>query len=176
MKIPPEIDHSKQWKYAQIEVERRFLLDVPPNYLDQLPFKHITDLYIHATRLRLRKVVQKTQTQYKLTKKLLLEPENMGRQWISTLYLSEQEYLLFATLPGFELKKKRYRYESANDVQIGIDEIQIHQAHLWIAEIEFSDGQKTLDKLPFTWSREITQEPSFSGFELAKQYAERLSK
>ena len=69
MKLPPEIDHKKCWKYAQIEEERRFLLKEAPTFLSQLPWKSITDRYIHNSRIRLRKVEKGDQLQYKLTKK-----------------------------------------------------------------------------------------------------------
>ena len=169
MSLPGEIDHAKCWKYAKMETERRFLLQEKPGLLSQLSGKSITDRYLHSSRIRLRKVESPSRIQYKLTKKLVLDPTDLGRQWISTIYLSEAEYTLFTQLPAYELRKKRYAYHPSQGPPIGFDEIIIERNTLWIAEVEFPEGEEKNYAFPFSYVREISNEEVYSGFELARQ-------
>ena len=100
----------------------------------------------------------------------------MSRQWISTLYLSEAEYAVFVQLPAYELKKKRYLYGLNPEVPIGIDEIESAHDTLWIAEVEFMKGQGENFTFPFSYSKEISGEIAYSGFELAKQLSTNSDK
>jgi len=106
-------------KYAQIEIERRFLL--PP--MDEelmvmsLPRRGILDNYITGTNLRLRKVDHEDKKTYKLTKKTPISP---GREEITTIYLSEDEYQLLSKMPAVVVSKIRF-VMTYNELTIGID-------------------------------------------------------
>jgi hypothetical protein len=95
-------------RYAALEIERRWLVDLSAlDDLDNAPFRVIEDLYVAASRLRLRKITeQHGEAGFKLGKKYgkrsgLVEP-------IATLYLTEGEYRQLSSLPGFSVTKRRY--------------------------------------------------------------------
>lgn len=143
----PHIPPAKQWKYAQIELERRFLLKDKPVQLNQSQSTNIEDLYLKKTQMRLRKMEKADHTEYKLTKKLILSSFSSSRQWISTIYLSPLEYELFNQLPGYIIRKRRYnlwtqRQDTTEKDQLAIDEIKIGANTLWIAEKELYSNIK----------------------------------
>ena len=80
-----EINHKKRWKYANPEIERRFLLPHRPRNLSLSDSKVIEDKYIEGTRLRLRKTLRNEKHEYKLTKKLPIETDKQVYQWVSTI-------------------------------------------------------------------------------------------
>lgn len=165
------IPETKMWKYAQTELEKRFLLEKAPISIDHCTFKRITDKYLSQTRCRLRMEEDNEKTSYKLTKKIILEEANLGKQWISTIYLDKSEYELFLLLEGVSIKKKRYQYELASQERIGIDRIQFGEKLMWIAEIEFKEIEKYENyKLPIDYVEEITNNKFYSGYELALKY------
>lgn len=168
--IHEELNHPKAWKYAQPEIERRFLLANKPTKLESYPYKLIEDVYVHQTHLRLRRIQQNQRIQYKLTKKLPIYTEAVPTQWISTIYLSQTEFELFRKLPGDFLRKKRYYIPLNSQYEMAVDEIMIEQEMLWIAEVEFSPDESREVMLPFEGAREITLEQEYLGSELAKRY------
>src|SRR6185312_11784452 len=120
-------------KYAHIENERRFLL--PPMNEElmtmDLPKRVILDNYILETNLRLREVDNETQKIYKLTKKNSLSP---GREEITTIYLSHEEYQLLNKLRAVVVCKMRF-IMTYNDLIIGIDCYGSEEDELWVAEV-----------------------------------------
>ncbi|OJY76373.1 hypothetical protein [Rhizobium sp. 60-20] len=94
-------------KYAQLEHERRFLIAVSPD-LSDLPFRLIEDLYISATRMRLRAIIHSCgqQVEFKLCKKYPME--NLFSGAIVNVYLTEAEYAVLAQLPGKRIRKRRH--------------------------------------------------------------------
>ncbi|MDW3652655.1 MAG: hypothetical protein R8P61_36595 [Bacteroidia bacterium] len=170
MSIAPEIPESKAWKYAQTEWERSFLLPGPPAELGKLPFKEIEDHYLINTQIRLRRTFDGKNRQWKLSKKLKLQSQS--QQWVSTIYLSQREYDLFAQLPAFFLKKRRYYLKDIDSQHIGIDHIVLAEKELWLAEVEFSSEEKLRAyKLPLAFLREVSEETGYNGFELARIFS-----
>ncbi len=167
-----EINHAKKWKYAKGEFERRFLLKKRTVFLDTLPYKEITDKYLENTKLRLRKVVNEELTQYKLTKKLPVHSQGLNIQWVSTIYISQEEYDIFLKLPGEIIEKRRYYYQAETPEIIGIDEICLNQGQstIWIAEVELEERQESAYTLPLAYDREITNDKDYIGSVLAKHY------
>src|SRR5262249_23214799 len=128
-------------KYSQIEIERRWLVDLSAIDLESTPHYLIEDLYIVDSRLRLRKVTGPNETTYKLGKKYgkrtpLSEP-------ITNLYLTEGEYRRFAELPGDRTRKRRY------SLQLGsLDVYMEPNGGLAVFEVEFADEQSAANFTP----------------------------
>jgi len=83
-------------KYSEIEIERRWLVDLSAVDLSSAPCREIEDLYIADSRLRLRRVSGPGELTFKLGKKYgkrtsLSEP-------ITNLYLTEPEYRRLSAL------------------------------------------------------------------------------
>lgn len=151
-------------KYSLYEHERRWMLS--PDVLvelENLAYREVHDQYINGSRLRLRKITnsQTGEVIYKLTKKYALGDEIS--QPITTVYLSETEYSLFAPLPYAALEKKRYALENSGAVYT-VDVFAGHHEGLILAEIE-SDSKEALLQIadpPFC-IREVTGDSKFRG-------------
>jgi CYTH domain-containing protein len=156
-------------KYAQIENERKFLL--PP--MDEelmamnLPRRIILDNYILGTNLRLREVDHGDRKVYKLTKKTSLSP---GREEITTIYLSQDEYQLLSKLPAVIVSKIRF-VMTYNELIIGIDSYANEDDELLLAEVEFeTEEQMNAFEMPMPYQTEVTGKKEFSGFTLAGRF------
>ncbi|CAN5231265.1 hypothetical protein BH09BAC6_BH09BAC6_22870 [soil metagenome] len=159
-------------KYALIERERRFLLRVDVELIKELPFKTIADHYLQNSSLRLRRVTGQSGSIYKLTQK---GPANtLGKSEITTIYLNETEYEVFNKHESVWVEKTRYIKEF-NDLIIGIDRYLNNADELWVAEVEFdNDGQMQQFEMPLHYIREVTADPDFNGFQLAKGFGKNI--
>lgn len=168
--IPAEINHNKRWKYARQEFERRFLISQRPENLDRVTYKDIEDKYLDGTRLRVRKVTHHQLVHYKLTKMLDLDQSDAPIHWISTIYLSQAEFAIFWALPGAAYQKRRYYVDDQSGITIGVDEIKMRQGMIWMAEVEFDNGEDmNRYQFPMDCEKEVTGDASYSGYEMAKQ-------
>jgi CYTH domain-containing protein len=152
-------------KYSQIEIERRWLVDLSAVDLESAPFREIHDLYIADSRLRLRRITGPNETAFKLGKKYgkrtpLSEP-------MTNLYLTEAEYRRLADLPGHHARKRRYFLRSGS-----LDVYVEPQKDLAVFEMEFGDEQSAREYSPPHFvTREITNEREYSGVSLAARRA-----
>lgn len=152
-------------KYTQIERERRFLVTRFPTDATVVRVRHITDHYIDGTRLRLREQRDDDGAlQFKLTQKLPAPGDGAQQGYITTMYLSEDEYRTFAQLPAHILRKTRYSVPP-----FGIDVFADALAGLMLAEAEF-DSSAAADALtlPSFIGREVTTDPRFTGGRLVR--------
>lgn len=97
-------------RYAHVERERRFLVTEVPR-VDASAGRTIADLYIHGTRLRLRRseglVAGRPDVVRKPTQKVP-DPDAVGRRGtLTTIDLDEAEYARLALLPGRWITKRR---------------------------------------------------------------------
>ena len=160
---------KKRWKYANPELERRFLLEGKPEIIEACPSKLILDKYLHGTSLRLRKLVAGKETVYKLTKKIPLGGGQNNLNWVSTIYLSATEYEIFQSLNGIVTEKKRFYYQKGSNETIGIDEIKIQGETIWLAEVEFNKEEDLKRfKFPLEYEKEVSDNERYTGYELAK--------
>jgi CYTH domain-containing protein len=153
-------------KYSRIENERRFLLKSIDQELTAmgLPKKIILDHYLTGTHLRLREVDTVGEKVFKLTKKTHLLP---GKEEITTIYLSSEEYDLLSKLPATIVSKVRLVL-THNEFTIGIDIYTGEKGELLIAETEFeTDEQMKSFVLPIPYDKEVTGDANFSGHALA---------
>jgi CYTH domain-containing protein len=148
-------------KYALLEIERRWLVDLAKVDLSGAPGRDIEDLYIAGSRLRLRKISGAEETAFKLSKKYgkctpLAEP-------ITNLYLTEREYGLLSSLPGTRTRKRRYTLAGGS-----LDVYVAPRAGLAVFEVEFESERAASDFVPPAFvTREITNEPGPSGIGLS---------
>lgn len=151
-------------KYARYEHERRFLVEpaLCP-VLAHASMVHITDLYVEATRLRLRCVTSAgAMPVYKLCRKYLSDDPVSAP--ITNLYLTAEEFAQLDVLPGHRIAKCRYRLDG-----IGVDVFEGRHAGLIIAEIEAPTRAAAMAREQPAWtSREVTGDPAFSGAVLAR--------
>jgi CYTH domain-containing protein len=100
-------------EYARERLARRFLLrELPPGLALQDEHLQITDNYLTATRLRLRKTrVPRTNTwTLELTQTFAPDPTDLSRTLSTSIYLSQYEYEALSVFEGNELRKNRYPY------------------------------------------------------------------
>jgi CYTH domain-containing protein len=152
-------------KYARIERERRSLLERFPKNADVAGIRQLIDRYIDGTTLRLRKQSKDGgPTVFKLTQKI---PERAGgaqRGFITSMYLTEDEFFLLAQLPAKTLSKTRYSVPP-----FGIDVFEDALEGLLLAEAEF-DAASDAEALPVPSFalREVSSDERFTGGELVR--------
>jgi len=152
-------------KYARIERERRFLLERFPHPAEVSRVRYLTDRYILGTSVRLRRQCEDgAAAVFKLTQKT---PSPSGETlWglITTIYLTEAEYAVFAALPAQALTKTRHSIPP-----FGIDVFEGTLEGLFLAEAEFDcDAAADALLLPPFISAEVTHDPRFTGGRLAR--------
>ena len=151
-------------RYSILEVERRWLVDrAAVGELADVQYRLFEDLYVDDSRLRLRKITEPNgNALYKFGRKYgkrspLSEP-------ITTLYLTEIEYRQLSCLPGFSASKHRYAIAGGS-----LDVYQRPHTGLMIFELEFEDETAAqCYQPPHFVTREVTGDPAFSGFSLAR--------
>jgi len=151
-------------RYANVEIERRWLVDESAvGELAQVPFRSYEDLYIEKSRLRLRRITEPGgNVLFKLGKKYgkrstLSEP-------ITTLYLDETEYAQLCNLPGRAASKRRYTIAGGS-----LDVYERPMPGLMVFELEFESEEAARNYQPPQFvTTEITDEPRYSGFQLAQ--------
>jgi len=149
-------------KYSQLEIERRWLVDLSAVALEHTPFREIDDLYIAESRLRLRRVSGPNEVTYKLGKKY--GKRGAFSEPITNLYLTESEYRRLAELPGHRTRKRRYSLPSGS-----LDVYFEPNADLAVFEMNFDDeGSASEFEPPHFVTREITNESAFTGASLAE--------
>lgn len=151
-------------RYARLEMERRWLVDPArcPDVAGQ-PHRRIEDLYLEG-RLRLRKITHSATgaREFKLGRKYEREDPLGGP--ITTLYLSEAEYVALAGLPGARLSKRRYVVDGYS-----LDIFEGPLAGLVMAEAEREDRSAVLALATPAWAaREVSTEPFFTGGQLCR--------
>jgi CYTH domain-containing protein len=151
-------------KYARIERERRFLLDLFPSS-DVVRIRRITDRYIDGTLLRLREQADDGGPPiFKLTQKVPARTSGAQQGLITNIYLTEGEFGLLAQLPGRMISKVRYSVPP-----FGIDVFEGALQGLRLAEAEFSSAAEA-DALvvPDFILHEVTDDERFTGGQLVR--------
>jgi adenylate cyclase len=106
-------------KYARPERERRWLVTSPP--ADAGDPLRIEDRYLDGTRLRLRRVAGAGSVVFKLGQKVRAAEHDPSLVWVTTFYLSEEEYRRLAVLPAAVLVKTR-RQVAHGSLVLAVDE------------------------------------------------------
>jgi CYTH domain-containing protein len=116
----------------------------------------IYDRYIIGTRLRLRHAGDV----FKLGQKIPAATDTVS---LTNIYLSAEEYGVFATLPARELRKRRWHIEW-HGKDICIDEFT--DRDLILAEVELAADEPYLPLPPFA-TRDVTGDETYTGGALA---------
>jgi CYTH domain-containing protein len=158
-------------KYARFEYERRFLVSHLPEGLAQDQGWRVTDRYIDNTRLRLRRMepLAGGQTVFKLGQKEVPSPPDFARMTITNIYLSRDEYEVFAVLPAGELRKTRHSLDDDGRA-FGVDVFDGRLAGLVLAEVGFDTSEEMNEQWPLPpWVlREVSNDVRFTGGALAR--------
>jgi len=156
-------------KYSHIERERRWRVELQdsPDLVDW-PSTLIEDRYLDNSRFRLRRMTcsRSGVVSLKLSKKYDAGPATARP--LVTAYLDEQEYALFAALPGVDMRKCRFSIGHEGR-EWSLDRFEFPQVHFMILEIEA--GEDLLDTLvPPSWAaREVTDLVSYQCGSLVRQ-------
>lgn len=158
-------------QYARIERERRFLLDRFPFNANVVRVHYIRDRYIDGTSLRLRQQTDDIgSTVFKLTQKVPSRAPGAQQGFITTMYLSQDEFSVFAQLSAKQLSKTRYSVPP-----FGIDVFRDRLEGLVLAEAEFESaldaGALTLP--PFI-VQEVSADPRFTGGQLVRASGQEI--
>lgn len=168
---------SKRFKYARLELERRFLLAALPAELDpRMGYQQFEDRYFPGTSLRLRRVTAPSGEvlELKLNQKLPHDPPRPSHRIITSVYLDAVDHALLGRLGGSLLVKRRYAYPWRG-TRFGVDTFQGPLLGLVLAEAEV-ETEAALAALPALPVRhvEVTADPLFGGGSLAVEPADRV--
>jgi CYTH domain-containing protein len=87
---------------------------------------------------------------------------------ITSLYLSEAEFALFAHLPGERIHKTRHYLEPIDGVALSVDRFEGRLEGLILAEAEFeTEAALRAYAGPDFATREVTDDPRYGGGRLA---------
>jgi CYTH domain-containing protein len=159
-------------KYAQVERERRYLLrDLPEGMTRADPHLQITDNYMTASRLRLRKVREPRSNKWtvKFTQKFAPKPEDLSRTIITNTYLNALEAEVLSTIfNSNEIRKNRYPFEFEGR-KFSVDMFLGDLFGLVLAEVSFETDVELdqFPKPPFALA-DVTNEELFTGGRLCE--------
>src|SRR5881227_1624078 len=166
-------------KYAQVERERRYLLEDLPEGLSRAEHHlQITDNYLTGTRLRIRKVRDPRTNKWvvKFTQKFAPNPTDLSRTIITNIYLNAIEAETLAIFDANEIRKNRYRFEF-EDRQFSVDMFLGDLFGLVLAEVSFETDEE-MDNFPpppFAIA-EVTNNEIFTGGRLSELTFEEIGK
>jgi CYTH domain-containing protein len=160
-------------KYAKVERERRFLLAHFPSNATVVRNRCIKDSYIEGTTLRLREQSSDDGlTTFKLTQKLPVRGNGAQQGFITSMYLTQEEFHLLAQLPARNLTKTRFSVPP-----FGIDVFDGLLKGLILAEAEFeSAAAAEALMVPFFASGEVSEDDRFTGGRLVRAARQEIQK
>jgi CYTH domain-containing protein len=167
----------EQSKYAQVERERRYLLqDLPEGLTRADRHLQITDNYITGTRLRMRKVRDPRTNKWtvKFTQKFAPDGSDFSRTVITNIYLNALEAETLSMFDANEIRKNRYPFEFEGR-KFSIDMFLGDLFGLVLAEVSFETDAE-LDnyrKPPFAIS-DVTNNEIFTGGRLCNLTFEEI--
>src|ERR1043165_1504929 len=158
-------------KYAHIERERRYLLrDLPEGVTRADPHLQITDNYMTASRLRLRKVREPRTNKWtvKLTQKFAPNPADYSRTIITNIYLNALESEMLDMFGANEIRKNRYSFEFEGR-KFSVDMFLGDLFGLVLAEVSFETDEElnSYPKPPFALV-DVTNDELFTGGRLCE--------
>jgi CYTH domain-containing protein len=152
-------------KYAWVERERRWLCHAVPRER-VLHSESITDLYVTDTQLRLREAIPLAggPAMRRLGRKADVQA---SVRLLTSIYLSDKEFTLLASLPGNVLRKTRHYLGKVDGAELSVDEFAGPLAGLVMAEAEFDDMESLSSyPMPDFAFQEVTEDVSYTGGEL----------
>lgn len=167
--------HPLTSRYAEFELERRFLLaSLPPGVVRSI---RISDRYIQSTQLRLRKMEDldgSAPPLFKLAQKVRPDINDPTRVSLTNLYITAFEYDLLAAHPADVLRKTHYSL-LVGDRLVFIDAFDGPLEGLILLEADFgSQDDMAAFTPPDFVVREVSHDNRFSGGSLASTTAEQV--
>ncbi len=159
------------YKYARVEWERRFLLEVFPSEQRVTKVRRLVDRYIEGTTLRLREQRSDDgEVEFKLTQKIAEKSSSARQGLVTSMYLSQGEFGVLAKLPAKSLSKSRHSIPP-----FGVDVFEGELSGLILAEAEFESGSaaSSLTLPPFPLC-EVSEDSRFTGGRLVTTSGEEL--
>lgn len=157
------------FKYARVEYERCFLLREIPADLGG-DFFRITDVYIIGTRIRLRRM-ERPDGEFvigKLGQKYQGEGQTEYERMMTSIYLNEGEYAVFADMAGETIVKRRYPYPFKGQ-KYSVDVFEGDLAGLVLCDVEGETLAQIREVKTLSFAvKEVTEDEFFSGGNLAK--------
>jgi CYTH domain-containing protein len=167
--------HPLTSRYAEMELERRFLLAELPSHVLR-PIR-ITDRYIRETNLRLRKMEDlegSAPLLFKLAQKVRPDPEDPTRVALTNLYITPFEYDLLGVHPADVLVKTHYAlHVDERYVIVNAFEGELQGLVLLEADFGSEDEMATFSPPDFV-VREVSHDDRFSGGRLASTTRDKL--
>lgn len=157
-------------RYARLEREQRWLLAAVPEQARTR--SEILDRYLHGTRFRLRRVALADRVVYKVGQKVRLVDGDPERVKLTNVYLSAEEYDMFATLPGVEIAKQRFVLPWG-PAELAVDRFQGRLDGLVLAETELGPDDGLHELPPFALA-DVTHDDRYSGGALAHASGQEL--
>ena len=158
-------------KYAQVERERRYLLQDLPEGLSRADHHlQITDNYITGTRLRIRKVRDPKTNKWvvKFTQKFAPNENDLSRTMITNLYLNATEAETLSIFEANEIRKNRY-YFDFEARRYSIDMFIGDLFGLILAETSFeTDAELENFQMPLFALADVSNNETFSGGRLSE--------
>ena len=154
-----------------MERERRFLLERFPAHENAVRIRRISDPYIEGTALRLREQQEDgVPPVFKLTQKLPAAARRARHEWVTSIYLGQDEFRVLARLPSRGLRKTRHSVPP-----FGIDVFEGHLEGLFLAEAEF-DSDAAADRLavPSFLLADVSADDRFMGGRLVRASREEV--
>jgi CYTH domain-containing protein len=112
-------------------------------------------------------------TVFKLGQKIRFDDESPIKIAHTSMYLSKEEFEMFATLPANQLEKKRSFFE-LGEFTLVVDQFTGELEGLVLAEIDIGSTGVMPDLLPFDTVAEVTHDERFTGGALANSSAADL--
>lgn len=147
-----------------MEIERKYVIDTPPQDYQQYPCHQIEQAYLCTSPVvRIRRQDNEYWLTYK--SKGLLEREEYN------LPLTQEAYdHLLKKADGIILRKKRYLIPiAATDLMIELDAFEADYQGLMLAEVEFSTKEDALTFVPPEWfGKDVTFSGEYQNSKLSK--------
>jgi CYTH domain-containing protein len=168
-------DRPRIRRYARIELERRFLLEVLPPGVKEDDYERMRDVYVHGTHLRVRHIYAAggEWITTKLGQKIPnpRAPDDPRQRQMTTIYLPREEIAALEVLDGLRTVKRRYRLEEQGRTWcVDVWEEPIGAAGVIVSEVE-ADTIEELEALTMpVWAvREVTDDRRYSAIALAQR-------
>ena len=147
-----------------VEIERKFLVDRPPDGLDSFPSGEIEQGYLAITddvEVRVRRygersflTVKSSGDESRVEEEIEIDGRRFGALWPLT--------------EGRRIEKRRYRIPTGDDLTIELDVYQHRLAGLMTAEVEFGSRADADKFTPPPWlGREVTEDSRYKNKRLA---------
>jgi CYTH domain-containing protein len=150
-------------RYAHVEREQRWVVAGVPEGAQRVA--DIADSYIVGTRLRLRRANSDAGVDYKLGQKVRADERDPEVVKLTNIYLSVDEYTVFAALDTAEIHKTRW-HANVGPKTVAVDQFHGRYAGLFLAEVELAAGERLLPRLDFALA-DVTHDDRYSGGSLA---------